>query len=137
MNTDRSRTSFCLNRHYSFLSFGGPQLNNLEALPFTYGQYVVIKLADKLYITLLLFIFVLRQSMSFAYVALQYSFWAKLSSYRLNIGTKDYEFCVSPCIFIHMNNFLNLPALGIEPLTLGLQASALTLHHGDSVPDYL
>ena len=33
---------------YSLLSFGGPQLYNLEALPFTYGQYV-IELADKLY----------------------------------------------------------------------------------------
>ena len=27
----------------------GPQLYNSEALPFTYDQYVVIKLADKLY----------------------------------------------------------------------------------------
>ena len=33
----------------SILSFGGPQLYNLEALPFTYDQYVVIELADKLY----------------------------------------------------------------------------------------
>ena len=40
---------FSFNRHYSLLSFGGPQLYNLEALPFTYGQYVVIELADKLY----------------------------------------------------------------------------------------
>ena len=32
------------------LSFGGPQLYNSEALPFTYVQYdVVIELADKLY----------------------------------------------------------------------------------------
>ena len=37
------------NRCYSLLSFGGPQLYNLAALPFTYGQYVVIELADKLY----------------------------------------------------------------------------------------
>ena len=37
------------NRRYSLLSFGGPQLYNSEALPFTYGQYVVIELADKLY----------------------------------------------------------------------------------------
>ena len=29
---------FC-NRHYSLLSFGGPQLYNSEALQFTYGQY--------------------------------------------------------------------------------------------------
>ena len=45
---------FCLlvlffNRHYSLLSFGRPQLYNSEVLPFTYGQYVVIELADKLY----------------------------------------------------------------------------------------
>ena len=39
---------FFLNRRYSLLSFGGPQLYNSEALPFTYGQYVVIDLADKL-----------------------------------------------------------------------------------------
>ena len=32
-----------------FLSFGGPQLHNLEALSFTYGQYVVIELAERLY----------------------------------------------------------------------------------------
>ena len=38
-----------LNRQYSNLSFGGPQLYNLEALPFTYSQYVVKELADKLY----------------------------------------------------------------------------------------
>ena len=38
-----------LNRRYSLLSFGGPQLYNSEALPFTYGQFVVIELADKLY----------------------------------------------------------------------------------------
>ena len=30
-------------------SFSGPQRYNSEALPFTYGQYVVIELADKLY----------------------------------------------------------------------------------------
>ena len=36
-------------RRYSLLSFGGPQLYNSEALLFTYGQYVVIELADKLY----------------------------------------------------------------------------------------
>ena len=40
---------FFFNRRYSLLSFGGPQLYNSEALPFTYGQYVVIELADKLY----------------------------------------------------------------------------------------
>ena len=41
----------------SLLSFGGPQLYNSEALPFTYDQYVVIELADNS-ITLLLFVFV-------------------------------------------------------------------------------
>ena len=46
----RVRFDFFLNRRYSLLlSFGGPQLYNWEALPFTYGQYVVIELADKLY----------------------------------------------------------------------------------------
>ena len=41
---------FFFNRRYSLLSFGGPQLYNSEASPFTYnGQYVVIELADKLY----------------------------------------------------------------------------------------
>ena len=39
---------FC-NRRNSFLSFGEPQLYNLEALPFTYDQYFIIELADKLY----------------------------------------------------------------------------------------
>ena len=39
---------FC-NRRNSLLSFSGPQLYNSEALPFTYDQYVVIELADKLY----------------------------------------------------------------------------------------
>ena len=40
---------FFFNRRYSLLSFGGSQLYNLEALPFTYGQHVVIELADNLY----------------------------------------------------------------------------------------
>ena len=35
-------------RRNSFLSFGGPQLYNSEPLPFTYDQYVIIELADKL-----------------------------------------------------------------------------------------
>ena len=39
---------FC-NRRNSFLSFGELQLYHLEAWPFTYDQYVVIELADKLY----------------------------------------------------------------------------------------
>jgi hypothetical protein len=42
------RRFFC-NRCNSFLSFDRPQLYNSEALPFTYDQYVVIELADKLY----------------------------------------------------------------------------------------
>ena len=52
------------NRCYSLLSFGGPQLYNLAALPFTYGQYVVIELADKLYNSVTV-VFDLRESMSF------------------------------------------------------------------------
>ena len=39
---------YFFNRRYSLLSFGRPQLYNSEALPFTYGQYVVIELADKI-----------------------------------------------------------------------------------------
>ena len=39
---------FCNGRD-SFLIFYRPQLYNLEALPFTYDQCVVIELADKLY----------------------------------------------------------------------------------------
>ena len=47
---DRSLGKICFcNRRNSFLSFGGPQLYYLEALPFTYDQYVVIELSDKLY----------------------------------------------------------------------------------------
>ena len=45
---------FC-NKHTSFLTFDGPQLYNSEALPFTYDQYVVIELADKLYNSVTLF----------------------------------------------------------------------------------
>ena len=71
-----------------FLSFGGPQLYNSEAFPFTYDQYVVIELADKLYNS----VFVC--------------------------------FCVSPWIFIQINNFSKLP--GMEPLTLGLQSQRST-----------
>ena len=41
-----------------------PQLYNLEVLPFTYGQYVVIELADKLY-KYVTVCFVLGKSMSF------------------------------------------------------------------------
>ena len=53
------------NRHYSLLSSGSSQLYTLEALPFTYGQYVVIELADKLYNCL---VFCLIESMSFTLV---------------------------------------------------------------------
>ena len=35
---------------------------NSEALPFTYGQYVVIEVADKLYNSVTVCIFVLRES---------------------------------------------------------------------------
>ena len=82
-------TFFC-NRRNSFLSFGGHQLYNSEALPFTYDQYVVIELADKLY------------------------------------NSVTVCFCVSPWIFIQINNFFKLPAPGIEPLTLGLQIQRST-----------
>ena len=41
-------TFFC-NRCNSFLNFGGPQLYDSEALPFTYDQNISIELADKLY----------------------------------------------------------------------------------------
>ena len=37
-----------------------------------------------------------------------------------------YEFCMSPWIFIRVNNFFKLPAPGIEPLTLGLQGQSST-----------
>ena len=37
------------NRRHSLLSVRGPQLYNSEALPITYGQYVAIESADKLY----------------------------------------------------------------------------------------
>ena len=40
-------SNICFNRCNSLLTFGRPHLYNLEALPFTYGQYV----ADKLYNT--------------------------------------------------------------------------------------
>ena len=34
---------------FFLFEFGGPQLYNSEGLPFTYDQYVVIELVDKLY----------------------------------------------------------------------------------------
>ena len=37
-----------------------------------------------------------------------------------------YEFCLSPWIFIQINNFFKLPALGIEPLALTLQGQCST-----------
>ena len=76
------------NRHNSFLSLGGPQLYNSEALPFTYDQYVVIELADKLCYCLF--------------------------------------FCVSPWIFIQINNFCQRS----NHLPLDYKASALPLHQG-------
>ena len=54
-NTLFEQKLMCLDQFFfcnipnSFLSLGRPQLYNLEALPFTYDQYVVIELADKLY----------------------------------------------------------------------------------------
>ena len=50
--------NFFCNKHNSFLTFDGPQLYNSEALPFTYDQYVVIELADKLYNSVTVFVFV-------------------------------------------------------------------------------
>ena len=41
------QSTIFFNRRYSLLS--EPQLYNSEDLPFTYGQFVVIELADKLY----------------------------------------------------------------------------------------
>ena len=49
------------NRRYSFLSFSGPQLSNLEALPFTYRQYVVIELGDKLCNSIIIFFSALQK----------------------------------------------------------------------------
>ena len=40
------------------MSFGGLQLYNLKALPFTYDPYVVIDLADKVYNYVTVFVFV-------------------------------------------------------------------------------
>ena len=53
------------NRRYSLLSFGGPQEYNLKALPFIYHQYVVLDLADKLYNSVPVCLFLLYESMSF------------------------------------------------------------------------
>ena len=61
---------------YSLFGFGRLQLFNLEAFPFTYGQYVVIKLADKLY------------------------------------NSVNACFCVSPWIFIQINNFVQVAGAG-------------------------
>ena len=87
MGRKKSRDFFVTRN--SFLSFGGPKLYNLEALPFTYDQYV-IELAYKVY--------------NFVTVC----------------------FCVSPGIFIQINNISKLPAPVIEPLTLGLQNQRFT-----------
>ena len=61
-----------LYRHYSLLSFSRHQLYNSEALPFTYGQYVVIELADKLY----------------NYVTIFLCFMKVCLSHRLQAGTQ-------------------------------------------------
>ena len=55
---------FCNSRNL-FLSFGGPQQYNSETLPFTYDQYVVMELADKVYNSLLLFVFMWVHEFSF------------------------------------------------------------------------
>ena len=52
---------FFSNRRNSFLGFGGLQLYNSEALPFTYDQYVVIDLADKFYNSVTVHAFCTRQ----------------------------------------------------------------------------
>ena len=49
LNLTLEMFKFFCKRRYLILSFGGPQLYNCKALPFTNGQYVVIELADKLY----------------------------------------------------------------------------------------
>ena len=79
------------NRRNSFLSFGRPLLYNSEALPFTYDQYVVKKLAEKLYNSVTLYF--LSKSMNFH---------------------PDKQL------------FFKLLALGLEPLTLGLQSQTST-----------
>ena len=53
------------NRRYSLLSFGGPQLYKSKALPFTYGQYVIIKLSDRLYKSVTVFGFCALQKYAF------------------------------------------------------------------------
>ena len=58
--------------------------------------------------------------------ALQHSLWPDICSNRLAIWTKALWVCVSPWIFIQINNFFKLPAPGIEPLTLGLQGQCST-----------
>ena len=59
------------------LELWAPELYDLEALPFTYGQYFVIELADKLYNSV--------------------TIW----------------FCVSPWIFIQINNFFQVAGAGV------------------------
>ena len=41
--------------------------------------------------------------------------------WRLCHSPIQYEICMSPWIFIQINNFFKLPAPGIKPLTLGMQ----------------
>ena len=83
------------NKRYSLLSFGGPQMYNSEALPFTYGQYIVTELADKLYNSVTV---CFCASWKYRYRsqagterglrALQHSLWPNVRSNRLAIWTK-------------------------------------------------
>ena len=52
-NNAELTTLFFCNRRNSFLSFGGPQLYNLEALSFTHDQYVVRQALKPCYCSLL------------------------------------------------------------------------------------
>ena len=67
---------------------------NLEALPFTFGHYVIIELADKL-----------SNSVTVCFCTLR--------KYVFHIGCKREP---NACIFIQINNFFKLPAWKIEPL---------------------
>ena len=86
-----SYTLYC----YLVLSFGRPQLYKLGALPFTYGQYVVIELADKLYNYFTVFLF-----LCFAKVCLSHRLKAGtergLGALQHSLWPDVYEFCVSP-----------------------------------------
>ena len=87
------------NKYYSLLNFDRSQLYNSETLPFTYYQYVAVELGDKL---------------------------IQLADELYN--SVNVCFCVSPWIFIQINNFSKLPGSNHWPLDY--KASALPLHHG-------